>query len=185
MKTLQTIQKTFHVFQILTKIAFVFCIVGASLCALGALCATVWYTGGRVFSLFGEEILFDRGTAGLMETMATLLANMIYLSADAVLLGLAGRYFKIEQAEGTPFTARGAELLKRLGIRCIWIPIVSVVAASVIAALLGAAHCADAGNLPGLITGLTLILVSLIFRYGAELETQRPQLAGGDAEEEA
>ena len=37
MKSLQTIQKTFRVFQILTKIAFIFSIVGASLCAAGAL----------------------------------------------------------------------------------------------------------------------------------------------------
>lgn len=51
MKTLQTIQKTFRVFQILAKIAFVFSIVGASICALGALCATVWYNGGHVYEL--------------------------------------------------------------------------------------------------------------------------------------
>ena len=53
MKSLQTIQKTFRVFQILTKIAFVFSIVGAAICAVGVLCAAVWYNGGQVFSLFG------------------------------------------------------------------------------------------------------------------------------------
>ena len=36
MKSLQTIQKTFRVFQILTRIAFVLSIVGAVFCALGA-----------------------------------------------------------------------------------------------------------------------------------------------------
>ena len=39
MKSLQTVQKTFRVFQILTKIAFIFSVVGASICAVGALCA--------------------------------------------------------------------------------------------------------------------------------------------------
>ena len=53
MKSLQTIQKTFRVFQILAKIAFVFSIVGASICAVGALCAVTWYSGGTVFTLFG------------------------------------------------------------------------------------------------------------------------------------
>ena len=47
MKSLQTIQKTFRVFQILAKIALVFCIVIASICAVGALCAVAWYTGAR------------------------------------------------------------------------------------------------------------------------------------------
>ena len=52
MKSLQTIQKTFRVFQILAKIAFVFSIVGASICAVGALCAVTWYSGGTVFRSF-------------------------------------------------------------------------------------------------------------------------------------
>ena len=56
MKSLQTIQKTFRVFQILAKIAFVFSIVGASICAVGALCAVTWYSGGTVFTLFGEPV---------------------------------------------------------------------------------------------------------------------------------
>ena len=34
MKTLQTIQKTFHVFQILAKVAFILTIVGASILSL-------------------------------------------------------------------------------------------------------------------------------------------------------
>ena len=53
MKTLETIQKTFKVFEVITKVAEIFCIVGASICALTALCAVVWHNGGRVFSLLG------------------------------------------------------------------------------------------------------------------------------------
>ena len=56
MKSLQTIQKTCQVFQILAKIAFIFSVVGASFCAVGALCAMTWYNGGQVFSLFGQPI---------------------------------------------------------------------------------------------------------------------------------
>ena len=66
---------------------------------------------------------------------------------------------------------RGANLVKRLGIRCIWMPIVSIVIASVIAACLGA-ELGDVSNLPGVVTGIVLILASLIFRYGAELEAE-------------
>ena len=132
MKQLETIQKTFRVFQILTKIAFVFSIIGAVTCAVGALCATVWYTGGQVFSLFGEPVTIFSSGRGMNEMLAVLLSDMVMLSVEAILLSFAGKYLKTEQAEGTPFTETGAEQLKMLGIRCIWLPIVAMVVASVI-----------------------------------------------------
>lgn len=170
MKSLQTIQKTIRVFQILAKIAFVFSIVGASLCALGALCATVWYNGGQVFSLFGQLIPAFASGEELWQGYAVLLSDMVCLVTDAILLGFAGQYFKIEQAEGTPFTENGANRIKKLGIRCIWMPIVAVVIASVITVCLGAENGGNISNLPSVITGIALILASLIFHYGAELE---------------
>ena len=175
MKSLQTIQKTFRVFQILAKIAFVFSIVGASLCAVGVLCSIVWYTGGQVFSLFGEPITFFAGRKDMNQVMAVLLSDLVYLTVDAILLTFVGQYFKTEQAEGTPFTENGANLIMRLGIRCIYMPIVSVVIASVITACLRAEQGGDVSNLPSVVTGIVLILASLIFRYGAELEEKRLQ----------
>ena len=184
MKSLQTIQKTFRVFQILAKIAFVFSIVGASICAAGALCAIAWHTGGQVFSLFGEPITFYVGKESMNQAVAVLLSDMVCLITDAVLLAFAGGYFKTEQAEGTPFTEKGADLLRKLGIRCIWMPIVAIVIASVITVCLGAERSGDIGNLPGLVTGIVLILASLIFRYGAELEKNRALLSEGEGESE-
>lgn len=169
MKSLQTIQKTFGIFQILAKIAFVFSIVGASICAVGALCYVAWNNGGQVFSLFGEPITISAGRENMNQAMAVLLSDMVYLTTDAILLAFAGRYFKTEQAEGTPFTENGANLIRKLGIRCIWMPIVSVVIASVIMVCFGVERNGDVSNLPSVITGVVLILASLIFRYGAEL----------------
>ena len=182
MKSLQTVQKTFRVFQVLTKIAFIFSVVGASICAVGALCAVTWYNGGEVFSLFGEPVtIFDSGK-GLNQTLAVLLSDLVYLTADAILLFFAGRYFKAEQAEGTPFTENGANLIRKLGIRCIWMPIVAIVIASVITVCLGVEQSGDVSNLPSVITGVVLILASLIFRYGAELEERnRAQISDGEA----
>ena len=173
MKSLQTIQKTFRVFQILAKIAFVFSVVGASICALGAACAMTWYNGGQVFSLFGQPITAFAEGVELQRAYAVLLSDMVYLTTDAILLGFAGQYFKAEQAEGTPFTQSGANRIRKLGIRCIWMPIVAVVIASVITVCLSVEIGGDVSNLPGVITGIVLILASLIFRYGAELEEAR------------
>ena len=55
-------------------------------------------------------------------------------------------------------------------------PIVAVVIASVITVCLGVESSGDISNLPGLVTGIVLILASLIFRYGAELEEQNRSL---------
>ena len=176
MKSLQTIQKTFRVFQILAKIAFVFSIVGASICAVGAMCAVTWYSGGTVFTLFGEPVPIFADGEGLNQTLAVLLSDLIMLTAEAILLSNACRYFKTEQAEGTPFTENGADLLKRLGIRCIYMPIVAIVVASVITVCLGAERSGDVSNLPSVATGIVLILASLIFRYGAELEERNRSL---------
>ena len=96
MTTLQTIQKTFHVFEVLTKVARILCIVGACACGAGALCAVAVQNGVRIFSLFGEQVaVFPAGT-DLKQLFANLLSAAIMLTADAVLLVFAGRYFKVE-----------------------------------------------------------------------------------------
>lgn len=170
MRSLQTIQKTFRVFQILAKVAKILCIVGAALCAVGALCAVTARSGGRVFSLFGSPLWFFSEDTDLMQACAEMLAAAVMLTANAVLLAFAGSYLKSELADGTPFTESGAEQLKQLGIRCIYIPIIAVVIAAVIAVSQGVQGIDGIGNLPGIVAGVILILASLIFRYGAELE---------------
>ena len=58
------------------------------------------------------------------------------------------------------------------GLRCSYVPIVALVVAAVVIELLGAVDVKDSssGNLPSLSVGLILLLASVIFRYGAELE---------------
>lgn len=112
-----------------------------------------------------------------------LLTDLVFLTTDAILLAFAHRYFKIEQAEGTPFTQSGAKLVQKMGIRCIWMPIVAMVIASVILVCLGVEKGGDMSNLPTVATGIVLILASLIFRYGAELE-ERNRLLLSDREKE-
>ena len=170
MEQLQKIQKAAHVFQILTKIAYIFSIVGASLCAVGALCAFSWYSGGQVFSLFGEPVTMFSTSLGMRETLAVLLADFIMITAEAILLSFANRYLKAEQAHGTPFTEAGAEMLKKLGIRCIWMPIVAMVIVSVIGVCFNVENLDTTSNLPSLAVGVVLILASMVFRYGAALE---------------
>lgn len=170
MEQLQKIQKTAHVFEILTKIAYIFSIVGAVLCAVGALCALSYASGGQVFSLFGEPVTIFSTTRPMTETMAVMLADFVMITTEAILLSFALRYLKAEQADGTPFTVSGADTLKKLGIRCIWMPIVAMVVASVIGVCYNVENLNVDSNLPSLATGVVLILASIVFRYGAALE---------------
>ena len=95
---------------------------------------------------------------------------MVILIRDSILLGFTGRYLALEQAEGTPFTENGANTVRKLGIRYIYIPIVTAVIATVIITAFDVGYEGNISNLPELTTGIVLIITSLIFRYGAELE---------------
>ena len=172
MKSLDTIQKTFRVFQILTKVAMILSFVFAGLAALGMLCALVWYGGGTVVGADREMLFSLTKTGALPEMIARLLIDVILTLTDGTLLALGYRYLKREQADGTPFTHRGANEILRLGIQTIVLPIVAMIVTAVLCAAFGLPLDAagDWGNLSSLSLGIILILASLIFRYGAELE---------------
>ena len=89
MKSLQTIQKTFRVFQTLSKIAMILSFVWAGLAALGLLCGVVWYFGGNVFGV-NQELLYSLTvTGGLTEMIGVLLVDMILALTDGTLLVFA------------------------------------------------------------------------------------------------
>ena len=174
MKSLQTIQKTFRVFQNLTKIAMILSFVWAGLALLGMLCGAVWY-GGTVVGIGQAQLYSLTKTGGLIQMIAVLLTDAILALTDGTLLAFALAYFKAEQADGTPFTYGGAEQIKRLGIRTIVLPLVAAIVAAVIYAVFDLPQgSVEWSNLTSLGMGIVLILASLIFRYGAELETKNP-----------
>ena len=125
--------------------------VWAGLAALGLLCGVVWYNGG---SVVGAD------------------QRMLLALTDGILLAFALHYFRTEQADGTPFTKRGADEIRRLGIRTIVLPLVAAILAATVHGVfhLPANAGSDWSNAYSLIMGVALILASLVFRYGAELE---------------
>lgn len=171
MKSLQTVQKTFRVFQILTKIAMILSFVWAGLAALGLLCAVVWYYGGAMVGAEQPMLYALTRTGGVTEMIGALLTDIIFALTDGILLALALNYFRAEQADGTPFTKRGTQKIRALGIRTIVLPLVATILAAVVCAVLGLPlDGSDWGNLTSVTMGIALILASLVFRYGADLE---------------
>lgn len=175
MKSLQKIQKIFKVLQIITKIAMIFSFVWAGLASLGMLCGQVWYLGGTVIGASQDLMLSLTVTDGLPEMIGVLFTDAVFAVIDGILLIYALRYFKAEQADGTPFSMRGAELLKHLGILTIVLPLAASILSAIACEIFGVLQSAarDWGNLNSLGFGIALILASLIFRYGAELEEKR------------
>lgn len=171
MNSLQTIQKTFRIFTILTRIAYIFSIVGAVCCTAGTLVVVLDQTQWVPFRLFGKElILVAPGSLSVSQMLMETLSGTVLLITEAILLRFALEYLKAEQAEGTPFTENGADRLKKLGIRCIYMPIVATVICGVFQTVLDAEEVAQMDNLPSVAVGVFLILTAMIFRYGAYLE---------------
>lgn len=175
MKSLQTIQKTCKVFQTLTKIVMILCFVGSGLLLLGLICGIVISSTGAVIAGNMETLYRLTSSASFFEMVGTLLAEFVLTLTDALLFFHAWKYFSTEQADGTPFSHRGADLMKRLGILLIVLPAVASVMVGVLHGIfnLTQIEAADVGNGTSVMMGIMLILVSVILHYGAELEENR------------
>ena len=172
MKTLQTIQKTCKVFQTLTKIAMILCFVGSGLLLLGLVCGIVISSTGAVIAGNMETLYRLTSSASFFEMVGSLLAEFVLTLTDALLFFHAWKYFSAEQADGTPFSQRGADLMKRLGILLIVLPAVATILVGVLHGIfdLTQVEAADVGNGTSVMMGIMLIFVSLILRYGVDLE---------------
>lgn len=172
MKYLETVQKTFNVFKILAKVAMTISFVVVGLSLMGMTCAMVWRNGGIVVGLEKETILSLAETSSLNELLVHVLSDTVFALTDGILATFAFLYFNAELAEGTPFTQSGADRIKRLGIQTIVLPLVAEIISEVIYSCFGLTHTNDWGSGGTVVLGVILILVSLVFRYGAELEAR-------------
>ena len=169
MKTLGTIQKTFHVFMILAKVAAILSFVAAGLALLAACCGMVWRNGGTVIGMQMDAVVSMTGEADANSMIGLMLAEGVFALTNGVLFLMAYLYLKHEQADGTPFTVDGAQRVKRLGIRVIVLPLVAQIVAGVIYGCFAMSRKDTWGD-GCVLLGIVLILTSLVLRHGAELE---------------
>lgn len=171
MTALEKLQKIFHVFQVLAKAAMILCFVAAGLAVAALVCLLIWKNGTALY-LDGRFVAVS-GVAEVHAGICALLSAAVMTLTDGVLFLFAWQYLKAEEAAGTPFTVSGADTVKKLGIRIIVLPLVAVIISAVIYGCFGLTPDVDISSGSCVITGGVLILVSLIFRYGAELEEAR------------
>ena len=178
MKSLQTIQKLSGLGKVLSKIAFIFSVIGFCGCIAGLL--SLNFGNGSLIKIGGVTLhaLFS-GEHGcnIKSITAALSGWMIVCAGEAVLAKFAEIYFRNELKAETPFTLAGAKELLRLGILAITVPIgcamVGSIAEGILAGFMGLEEAAAMDivfdNGAAVLLGVMLLLGSLLCRYGAEL----------------
>ena len=178
MHTLTIIQKLAKLGKVLSRIAFVFAVVGVCGCVAGLL--SVDFGSGLPIKLCDVTLhgLIDADYGfNIKSITATLFGWLVVCAGEAVLAWFAARYFRNELAAGTPFTLAGSRELLRLGILTLALPTGCAVVGSIVEGIVAgflAVEKASAMDLhfdneASLVLGVMFLLGSLLCRHGAAL----------------
>ena len=177
MKTLNTIQKLSKIGRILSKIIFIFCLVGGILCAVGILCLALIPDGFKIGEVTIRGLIESKADVSLGTCYTAAAMGLVFCAGEAVLAKIAERYFRNEIGAGTPFTEKGAYEMKRLGICTICIPIGTAIIAGIVYGILKLTlkDVADLkfADYASIGLGIMFIVMSLICRYGAYVENEK------------
>ena len=173
MKTLNNIQKLSKIGKVLSRILFIFSIIGFCGCIVGILSMALGAPTLKIGGLTLESILSIEAGVTTGTVYAAMAAGMILCAGEAVLAKFAEHYFKREIADGTPFDFGGAKELMRLGILAICIPIGTQMIAEIVYAVMeqtlhGVAPF-QLDHSGSVAFGVMFIVISLGCCYGAEL----------------
>lgn len=176
--SLNTIRKLTKVARVLSQIIFILCLIGAIACAAGVVCVALGLTG--TFSFAGVTLnSFIENESGLssVAVYASLAVSFIMVMGELIVSKTAERTFRHELDAGTPFTFRGADEMKRLGILSIVVPLVTTFIASIVHAVMqvvmGGIDDLEISGTVSIGLGIAFLIVSVLFRYGAEREQER------------
>ena len=179
MKSLDTIQKLSKIGRVLSKIAFLFSVIGFCGCIAGLL--SLSFGNGSLIKIGGvtlHALISEEYGYNIKCITAALSGWMIICAGKAVLSKFAEVYFKNELKAETPFTLVGAKGLLLLGILTLAIPTGCAVAGSIVEGIIAGfmqvekAEAMDIyfDNAASIALGIMFILGSLLCRYGAELK---------------
>ena len=171
-KNLKVIQTTSRVLEIISKVVFILCLVGAICATVGVVLLSLSYIFPDLVDTIESESGYD-----VFRLIGDCLIGVVMCIEGIIVAKAHKDYFAMEQKDGTPFTFEGAKAFRTLGIMNIVAPLVAIVIASIIGAIF---KCWDDVRLDvsfGL--GLSMILLSFVFAYGAEREEGRAQQEDG------
>ena len=172
-KSLKTIQTFAKIGKIIANICFIFSIIGA----IGCLIAVSAIVGTKDLEFEGQTVvgLVEATGINFVTTVFSCASAIVICIGSAIVAKLAVNYLSNELEDGTPFTYNGAKELFRLGILSMAIP-------AGISVVLGIAFTVTKLFWPPLdesalindsisiTVGLMLIIMSFVFKHGAELD---------------
>ena len=159
-----------RVLAVIVRVVMILSFVGGGLLAITGivcLCAEKFTLADGL-----QRLLVDVGEFSNLEVGLALLADAVLLLADGIMMVFAVMYFHTELKDGTPFTLAGATRVRRMGIARIVATIVADVVCSLLSDFVDSNLLYSIESVGGLFFGVALILASLIFRHGAELQAQ-------------
>ena len=173
MKTLKTIQTLSKISKVISKIIFIFSIVGLCLCIFGILSLFIGFEGLKLGGVTLQSIIQSKADVSEGTLYATMFEGAVYCVGTMTLAKFAENYFKRELNDGTPFTLDGSKELLRLGILSVCIPlavqVVSSIGHSIISKILPDVSPSELDPGVSVGIGVALIVISLLCKYGAEL----------------
>lgn len=169
MKSLSKLQKIYGVVHVLARIAQYACFLYA-VCALAA--AVIACAAGDG-SLAGQ-LRAHMNCETRNQVLATLLSDAAFAVTNGLLALYTARHARAELADGTPFTVRGADETRALGIRAIVLPIAAVIVSAVLHKAFGAEPLSDIDGGLTAFFGIVLLIISLLLRCGAEQISEKP-----------
>lgn len=173
MQSLKTVQSLSNLGRILSKIVFVFCVVGFCGCVLGIVSLALGVDKVELGGVTLRGILKKEADVSVGTMYAAMAVGTVFCLGEAILAKFAVHYFTRELRDGTPFTAEGAKELTRLGVLAICIPIATQIAAQIVQKafemLMSGVKTMEIGAYSSVSLGVMMLVTAAICRYGAEL----------------
>ena len=173
MNSLDKIQKISRLGKILCSIVFVFCMIGIIGSVIGIAFLAAGVDAVHIGGVTLKSIVQTNSGTSIDTANIYMVGAIILCSGEAVIAKFAEHYFKGELLDGTPFNMERSKELTRLGIITIGVSIVTEVVAAIVSFIFVSTDSLEIGNWGSVGIGVTFIIVSLICRYGAEIEREQ------------
>ncbi len=164
MRSLNRVQKIFKIIEVITKIIYVFCIIGLVLSVLGTIGVALV---GNDSGTWAEINKTAQTKVDFNICICYCLVGIILCASEAVLYYYVKEFYKKELAVGTPFDKTIVTEMRRIAILHIIIPFGASIFAIIVMAIFNV-NLAFTGTVD-LSAGLVYLVLSFLFDYGADL----------------
>ena len=175
MKSLKTLQNLAKAGKIISKILFILSIVGAC-CIVLSLISVIAFKDTILEGVSFADKLQEEVNLNMASIYLALICATIACIIEAITCKMAEKYFRYQLSAGTPFTYEGASKMFKLGIWLIILPLIYAFVCCIVHIIfvLSSENVIFKGygytSMFGL--GLGFVIISCIFKYGADISTE-------------